>query len=167
MGSAKNLRTTLAPTGIGTSFQMSSNSGETHVYFVSTTQIPGTRYAESIVKIAGPTGRLMLPPKISECTAEGASNHIALARMCVSNDPSKWANEDIENYVPSQIIAFVAQHNKVPADTDSLANQFNDLMLRMSGLNYPDDVSKHANITRIAIGTAIGIAILFLVMLAA
>ena len=150
--SSSGVVTTLTATGIGSSFNVSSTG-----YFVSTVSQHGC--FETIVKESGFKKQPLLRSRISRDCIEAAMAHVALTRMCISENPTQWDADAVDGYLPSQLKILLDSQTKSPTDSTSLLNEYNHNLLAMSGIGYPPQKSK-AGLVIIAV---IVIAVLFLI----
>jgi hypothetical protein len=134
-----DIRTTLNPFGIGTSFI----SGEGRTYFVSTVENPpDSNQFETLIKIAH--------EKVSPICLIAASNpkdavinHIAVARMVISTERSSWNEREAVDFVPVQLVK-LQESIEINSEINSLNSEYCKTLLRMSGLNYASDSERNA-----------------------
>lgn len=150
--SSSGVVTTLTDRGIGSSLNVSSTG-----YFVST--VPQHGFFETIVKESGLTKQPLLPSRISRDCIEAAMAHVALTRMCISENPTHWDADAIDGYLPSQLTNLLDSQTKPPTDNTSLLNEYNHKLLAMAGIGYPPQKSK----AWLVIIAVIVIAVLFLI----
>lgn len=129
--STKNLVTTLAKPGIGSSFKSSAGKS----YFISTVSRQG-RY-ETIVKEAGPAYRPILSPQIADNSVEAVMNHIAITRLCITDSPAEWNTGALAGYLPYQLKDFLDSQMQTPQHGAPILNEYNHNLLSMAGINYP------------------------------
>jgi hypothetical protein len=125
---SKNLKTSLGPFGIGTSFEKDK------AYFISTAESPPSsgRY-ETLIKFLG---QEVIPIIVIVSTSpkDAVANHIGMARMAISMNRQDWSEEDTKDFIPNDLIKF---NESLNLDSLSLNSNYVDSLLRVSGINYP------------------------------
>jgi hypothetical protein len=72
--------------------------------------------------------------------------HIAVVRMCLSENPIQWNAGEVNNYLPSQLKSLLDSEEKPAADRTSLMNEYNDTLLSMAGIGYPPPQKSNAGL---------------------
>ncbi len=136
-GHIMNLKTTLSKQGIGTSFERDQ------VYFVSTVfqkdhpylTSPISKYSSQI-KLAGP--KYVLEPIVAllaENPKQAMMNHIALARMAISEDRTLWSEKFAEGFLPTHL-ADSFENIGLSHEPDDFTSPYCQFLLKAAGLNY-------------------------------
>jgi hypothetical protein len=135
----QNLITTLADSGIGSSFKITSAINHTTKnYFVSTVWHASVSLFETIVKeSAVQVSRYLHLPIVSSDSVEATMNHIALTRMCVTTDPAQWGEKIIDEFRPEKLKELLDSQMELPLNSSPLMNEYTHILLSMAGINYP------------------------------
>ncbi len=127
---ATNLVTTLREQGLGSSFRAD------RTYFISTVPQPAYSMYETILKVAGNTGEVLYT-SYERTPVEAVMNHIAVTRCAVSNGTVALSKDVISDFKPTQIYDILVAKMGLSNANISLNSEFNQMLLRMSGINYP------------------------------
>ncbi len=126
------VKTSLSPHGIGTSFSKDRN------YFVSTVESPpNSNRFETLIKFLG--GDVVpICVVVAENSKDAVSNHVAMARMGISTNRSDWNESLVKSFKPTQLIERLDSMGAF-YQPETFFCEYCDTLLRMSGLNYPPE----------------------------
>jgi hypothetical protein len=123
------IKTSLSPYGIGTSFSKERD------YFVSTAESPpnSSRFETLIKFLGGDVVPICII--VAKNSKDAVSNHIAMARMGISSNRSDWNEVVVKDFKPTQLIEML-DTSGTSYQPESFHCEYCDTLLSMSGLNY-------------------------------